>query len=59
MSSEGLINVSQAVKHGGSRQVTNHKTGKRVTIVDISDDKLIVEVDQASEVWAYEDCEGQ
>lgn len=59
MSTEELINVCQAVKHGDSRQVTNLKTGEQGTIVEVSEDKLVVQIGQASEVWAYEDCEGQ
>ena len=57
MSTEGLINVCQAVAHGDSRQVTNSKTGQQGVVVDVSGDKLVVQIDQASEVWAYEDFE--
>jgi hypothetical protein len=57
MSAEGLINVCQAVKHGNLRQVTNLKTGKRGVVVDVSGDKLVVQAEQATEVWGYEDCE--
>ncbi len=56
MSTEGLINVCQAVKHGDLRQVTNLKTGKEGIVVDVTGDKLIVQVEKASEAWAYEDC---
>lgn len=56
MSTEELINVCQAVKHGNMRQVTNHKSGKEGIVVDVTEDKLIVQVEKASEVWAYEDC---
>jgi hypothetical protein len=57
MCPEGLINVCQAVAHGEFRQVTNVKTGKQGVVVDIKEDKLVVQAEQASEVWAYEDCE--
>ena len=57
MCTEGLINVCQAVAHGEFRQVTNVKTGKQGVVVDIKEDKLVVQAEQASEVWAYEDCE--
>ena len=57
MSTEGLINVCQAVKHGDLRQVTNLKTGKQGVVVDVSGGKLVVKVEKTSEVWAYEDCE--
>jgi len=57
MCTEGLINVCQAVAHGEFRQVTNVKTGKQGVVVDIKEDKLVVQAGQASEVWAYEDCE--
>jgi hypothetical protein len=56
MSTEELINVCQAVKHGDMRQVTNHKSGKEGIVVDVTEDKLVVQVENASEVWAYEDC---
>ena len=56
MSAEELINVCQAVKHGDMRQVTNCKLGKEGIVVDVTEDKLIVQVENASEVWAYEDC---
>lgn len=56
MSTEELINVCQAVKHGDMRQVTNHKSGKEGIVVDVKEDKLVVRVENASEVWAYEDC---
>ena len=56
MSTEELINLCQAVKHGAMRQVTNHKSGKEGIVVDVTEDKLIVQVENASEVWAYEDC---
>ena len=57
MSTEGLINISQAVSHGNFRQVTNIKTGERGTVIDVAGDKLIVKVEQGSEVWPYQDCE--
>jgi hypothetical protein len=57
MSTERLINVCQAVKHGDLRQVKNLKTGKQGVVVDVSGDKLIVQAEQASEVWDYKDCE--
>ncbi|MGD9342685.1 MAG: hypothetical protein PVJ25_01560 [Desulfuromonadales bacterium] len=56
MSTEELINVCQAVKHGNMRQVTNHKSGKKGIVVDVTEDKLIVQVEKNSEVWDYEDC---
>lgn len=57
MCTEGLINVCQAVAHGDSRQITNQKTGKQGVVVDVSGDKLVVQVEKVSEAWAYEDCE--
>ena len=57
MSTEGLINICQAVSHGDTRQVTNLKTGQQGTVVNVTGDKLIVKVKQASEVWPYRDCE--
>lgn len=57
MSTEGLINICQAVSHGDFRQVTNLKTGKQGTVIDVTGDKLIVKVNQSSEVWPYEDCD--
>ena len=56
MSAEELINVCQAVKHGDMRQVTNHKSGKEGIVVDVTEDKFVVRVENASEIWAYEDC---
>ena len=57
MSTEGLINLSQAIKHGDLRQVPNLKTGKQGTVVDVSGDKLTIQAGQETEVWTYEDCE--
>lgn len=57
MSAEGLINVCQAVKHGDQRQVTNLKSGRQGTVVDVAGDKLTVQTGPSTEVWAYEDCE--
>ena len=56
MSTEELINVCQAVKHGDMRQVTNYKSGKEGIVVDVTEDKLIVRVENASDIWPYEDC---
>ena len=56
MSTEELINVCQAVKHGNMRQVINHKSGKKGIVVDVTEDKLNVQVEKNSEVWDYEDC---
>ena len=56
MSTEELINLCQAVKHGAMRQVTNNKSGKEGIVVDVTENKLVVQVENASEVWAYEDC---
>lgn len=56
MSTEELINVCQAVKHGDMRQVTNRKLGKEGIVVDVTEDKFVVRVENASEIWAYEDC---
>jgi hypothetical protein len=56
MSTEELINVCQAVKHGDMRQVTNRKLGKEGIVVDVTEDKLVVRVENVSEIWAYEDC---
>lgn len=57
MCTEGLINVCQAVAHGDCREVTNLRTGKMGTVIDVSGDKLIVQVEKSTEAWAYEDCE--
>lgn len=57
MRTEGLINICQAVAHGVCREVTNLKTRKQGTVISVSGDKLIVQVEQATEAWAYEDCE--
>lgn len=57
MSTEGLINVCQAIKHGDLRQVTNLKTGKQGIVVDVAGDKLTIQAGQTTEVWTYEDCE--
>jgi hypothetical protein len=57
MKVEGLINVCQAVTHGDLRQVRNLKTNRRGTVINGEGDKLKVQVEQATEVWAYEDCE--
>ncbi len=56
MGTEELINVCQAVKHGDMRQVTNHKSGIEGIVVDVTENKLVVQVGNATEVWAYEDC---
>lgn len=57
MSTEGLINVCQAVKHGDRRQVTNLKTGRQGTVIDVTGEKLTVRAGPATEIWAYADCE--
>ncbi|MDT8419323.1 MAG: hypothetical protein RQ754_02740 [Desulfuromonadales bacterium] len=57
MSTEGLINVCQAVKHGELRKLTNLKTGKQGIVVDVVGDKLSVQTGGATELWPYEDCE--
>ena len=57
MSTEGLINVCQAVKHGDLRQVTNLKTGEQGTVIDVTGYKLTVQVGEATEIWKYKDCE--
>ena len=54
---EGLINVCQAVTHGNLRQVRNLKTNKQGTVINGEGDKLKVQVEQATEVWDYEDCD--
>jgi len=57
MSTEGLINISQAVSHGNFRQVTNRKTGKCGIVIKVSGNNLVVKVEQDSCIWPYEDCE--
>lgn len=57
MSSEGLINVCQAVKHGDLRQVKNLKTGRQGTVIEVTGDQLTVQTGHATEVWAYQECE--
>jgi len=57
MNVEGLINVCQAVTHGNQRQVRNLKTNSQGTVVNAEGNELTVQVDQATEVWACEDCE--
>lgn len=57
MNVEGLINVCQAVTHGDLRQVRNLKTNSQGTVVNAAGNELTVQVGQATEVWAYEDCE--
>lgn len=57
MSTEGLINVCQAVKHGDLRQVKNLKTRRQGTVVDVTGDRLTVQAGKTTEVWPYEDCE--
>ena len=57
MNVEGLINVCQAVTHGNLRQVRNLKTNKQGTVINGEGDKLKVQVEQATEVWDYEDCD--
>ena len=57
MNVEGLINVSQAVTHGNLRRVRNIKTNSQGTVVNSEGNELTVQVGQATEVWAYEDCE--
>ena len=57
MNVEGLINVCQAVTHGNLRHVRNLKTNSQGTVINAEGDELTVKVGQATEVWAYEDCE--
>ena len=57
MNVEELINVCQAVTHGNQRQVKNLKTKRQGTVVNGDGSELTVQVGQATEVWAYEDCE--
>ena len=56
MSSEGLINVCQAVKHGNLRRVKNLKTNQQGTVINIEGKALTVLVEGDSEVWYCEDC---
>jgi len=56
MSTEGLINVCQAVKHGSLRQVTNLKTGRQGAVIEVTGEKLTVQIGRAKEVWDYQDC---
>ena len=57
MNAEGVINVCQAVTHGSLREVRNLKTDKQGTVINVEGNSMTVLVDQASEVWACEDCE--
>ncbi len=57
MDTEQLINVSQAVTHGNLRHVRNTKTTKQGIVLQIIGDQLTVDMGQATEVWAYMDCE--
>jgi len=57
MNAEGLINLSQAVAHGSSRQVRNVKTTKQGVVVDVIGEDLRVDIGLGTEVWVYEDCE--
>ena len=57
MNVEGLINVCQAVTHGNLRHVRNLKTNRQGTVINGEGNELTVQVGQATEVWAYEDCE--
>jgi len=57
MNVEGLINVCQAVTHGNLRYVRNLKTNSQGAVIKGEVNELTVQVGQATEVWAYEDCE--
>lgn len=57
MNVEELINVCQAVTHGNLRQVKNLKTKRQGIVVNGEGNELTVQVGQATEIWAYEDCE--
>lgn len=56
MASEGVINVCQAVAHGNLRKVRNIRTNKQGTVINVEGNNLTVRVEEASEVWACEDC---
>lgn len=57
MNTEGFINVCQAVAHGHPHQVTNLKTNNQGVVVSCQANMLTVQVEQATEIWPYEDCE--
>lgn len=59
MTSEGLINICQAVKHGNLRRVKNIKTNKQGTVINVEGKALTVLVEGDPELWHYEDCKEQ
>ena len=59
MSSEGVINVCQAVAHGHLRKVKNIKNNKQGNVINAEGNGFTVLIENETEVWAYEDCEEQ
>jgi hypothetical protein len=57
MNAEALINVSQAVTHGSTRQVRNLKNRRQGIVVGCEGGELKVRVGQDLEIWSCEDCE--
>jgi hypothetical protein len=59
MGSEGVINVCQAVAHGHLRKVKNIRTHKQGDVINAEGNGFTVLIENETEVWAYEDCEGE
>ena len=59
MCSEGVINVCQAVAHGRLRKVKNIKINKLGNVINAEVNGFTVLIENETEVWAYEDCEGE
>jgi hypothetical protein len=57
MTTEELINVCQAVIHGGERYVRNLRTNARGKIISCKSGGLEVDVRGRRETWLFEDCE--
>jgi hypothetical protein len=57
MNAEALINVSQAVTHGITRQVRSLKNHRQGIVVGCEGSELKVRVGQERERWSCEDCE--
>lgn len=57
MSTEGFINLAQAVAHGYSRRVKNFKNGRQGIVINVTGESLMVDTGSDTEVWAYNDCE--
>lgn len=56
MTTEGLINICQAVKHGSIRRVRNARTDQQGTVTGVEGNFLTVLTGNAQETWGYEDC---